>query len=108
MPKKKNVYVNVMKFQDLEPGTYEIKISNFDLKRFCHGTPKPIMLIELRGGQIIVEFSDESKAILQVAMDDHLENLKDGDAFTVHKDGHVTAWEDIVGSVLYGSGSHKT
>ena len=94
-----------MEFEDLEPGVYGIRINPFDLWDFYHGLPKyPMMVIELRGGHIIVELSDKSKAILQLAMN-YLENLTDGDAFTVYKDGSVIAWKDIVGIALYyGSG----
>ena len=49
-----------------------------------------MMVIELCGGTIIVEFSDKDKATLQVAMGNYLKNLTDEDGFTIHKDGSVT------------------
>ncbi len=88
---KTNKYSDSMKFGDLIPGVYGIRINNFNLWNFYHWLPEnPMMVVELCGRTIIVEFSNKDKAILQVAMGDYLKNLTNEDGFTVHKDGSVT------------------
>ena len=89
--KKKNTYADSMEFGDLEPGVYGVRINPFDLWHFYHGLPEhPMMVIELSGRPIIIEVSDESRPILQVAMGKPLEDITDEEGFTIHKDGRVT------------------
>ena len=91
--KEKSQYCKSVKFKDLKPGIYGVRMNPFPVKDLFpfSSYASYFMLIEFCARSIIVEFPDDrSKGSLQVAMRKFIEDITDEDGFTVHKDGSVT------------------